>query len=99
MQQVKPASGRKKTPLNDSHLPRPTVTSAAGVRRGPDPTGHARALVQSHGLNLAVEIAKSNAVVTKERYWQEVFEAMPSVSAELLTNASLGQRGSNQRHT
>jgi hypothetical protein len=38
-------------------------------------------------LDLAVEIAKSNAMVTKERYWQEVFEAMPVVSAELSSEA------------
>ncbi len=77
MPQVKPVSGRN----DQSHLPRPKVTPAGG-RRGPDPAGHARALVRSHGLEQAFEIAKSNAVVTKEAYWQEVFEAIPMVSAE-----------------
>jgi hypothetical protein len=33
-------------------------------------------------LEQAVAIARSNAVVTKERYWQEVFEAIPTISAE-----------------
>jgi hypothetical protein len=33
-------------------------------------------------LEQAFEIAKSNAIVTKESYWQEVFEAIPIVSAE-----------------
>jgi hypothetical protein len=78
MPQVKPASGARNEPLDESHLPRPRGTRA-GVRRGPDPVGHARALVKTHGLEQAIDIAKSNAVVTKERYWQEVFEAMSAV--------------------
>lgn len=81
MPQVKPASARQNE-LDESHLPRPRGTTSAGVRRGPDPTGHARALVRTHGLEQALEIARSNALVTKERYWQEVFEAMPAISAE-----------------
>lgn len=80
MPQVKPAIGYQET-LNESHLPRPGIPSAGGRRR-PDPTGHARALVQTHGIEQAVEIAKNNAVVTKERYWQEVFDAMTVVVAE-----------------
>lgn len=83
MPQVKPASSARSEPLDESHLPRPRVTTA-GVRRGPDPVGHARALVRTHGLEQAIEIAKSNAVVTKEIYWQEVFEAMPAVIAEAI---------------
>jgi len=82
MPQVKPASGHANEPLNESHLPRPRGTTAAGVRRGPDPKGHARALIHTHGFEQALEIARSNALVTKERYWQEVFEAMPAVTAE-----------------
>lgn len=81
MPQEKPASGRRSKPLDESHLPRPRVTSA-GVRRGPDPNGHARALIHTHGLEQALAIASSNVVLTKEEYWREVLAALSAIGAE-----------------
>ena len=81
MPQGKPASGRRTKPIDESHLPRPRVTQA-GVRRGPDPYGHARALIQTHGLEQSVAIASSNVVLTKEEYWQEVLAALSAIAAQ-----------------
>jgi hypothetical protein len=78
MRQVKPAGGRAVAPPKESHLPRPKV-AAAGVRRGPDPKGHARALIRAHGIEQAAEIAENNVAITRDDYWREVFTAVVAI--------------------
>lgn len=75
MKQAKPASGGSVRPPHGSHLPRPEVPKA-GVRRIPDPEGHARALIRAHGLAQAAAIAANNAAFTRENYWREVSAAI-----------------------
>ena len=52
--------------------------TASPCRSQPDPRGHARALIESHGLRSALEIARSNALLTgwREDYWSRVVMAM-----------------------
>jgi hypothetical protein len=72
MKQVKPAGGvRLLGSSQGSHLPRPTILKA-GVRRAPDPEGHARALVRAHGLIQAADIAANNVAFTGDDYWRQV---------------------------
>ena len=58
-----------------SHLFGPKIPVAP---RQPDPSAHARALVESYGMRGALDIARNNAFFTQRRedYWPRVLAAM-----------------------
>jgi hypothetical protein len=77
--------------------PRPlahsSITSHAAIpQRRPeaDPSGHARALVESYGFRSALDFARNNALFTcREDYWPRVLAAMEEQArAEKMRRAS-----------
>lgn len=80
MKQVKPARSRSIESAHESHLPRPQNLKA-GERRAPDPEGHARALIQAHGVVQAAAISENNVGFTGDDYWRQVWASVARIAS------------------